>query len=127
MREVTVRCDGCGRTLVRWTQGLKMTHRVLGVVCGRYVEIRADDMDDVVPLETDAPRYVSQVEEPAVRYAAPRWEVYGRDASLGIYEAATADEAIAACIRDAGYADADAMCAALDDDAVDLDARAVRP
>lgn len=62
---ITVRCDGCGDTRYDCGQWMtRATHRVLGVFCGRFVGVREDDMDDVVPLPTDElPRYVAQVEE----------------------------------------------------------------
>lgn len=69
---ITVRCDGCGDTRYdcgRWMT--RATHRVLGVFCGRFAEVREDDMDDVAPLPTeDTPRYVAQVEEPQAKYGS---------------------------------------------------------
>jgi len=53
-----------------------------------------------------------------------RYEVYGRDATIGTYEAESAHEAIEMCAREAGYADVDAMCAALGEECA-LDAREV--
>lgn len=52
-----------------------------------------------------------------------RYEVYGRDASLGVYEADSPNEAIEKCVREAGYASEDAMCDALGDDECLLGAR----
>lgn len=42
-----------------------------------------------------------------------QYEIHGRDQSLGVYEGDTPEEAILACVRDAGYASVGAMEEAL--------------